>query len=65
MRWGRRLPEEAKTRGHALDTLRSGRCREGYSGASEAGGRNNMQALGTIGEVVVGTAAGGAPCDPG
>jgi hypothetical protein len=36
MRWGRRMPEEAKARGHALARLTSGRCRERYSGESEA-----------------------------
>ena len=36
MRLGRRMPEEAKARGNALDTLTSGRCHERESGASEA-----------------------------
>ena len=36
MRWGRRMPEEAKARGNALDMLTSGRCPERYRGESEA-----------------------------
>jgi hypothetical protein len=32
----RRMPEEAKARGNALDMLTSGRCPERYSGESEA-----------------------------
>jgi hypothetical protein len=35
-RWGRRRPEEAKARGQALETLTSGRCRDGERGASAA-----------------------------
>jgi hypothetical protein len=40
MPWERRMLEEAKAKGNALDMLTSGRCPERYSGESEATSQN-------------------------